>query len=175
MFEDLYYEIPESRLYNTYKNIMHRNNGFFGITPPGIGQLYTIDQFKPSVLDFTNSFLSFMDYNRNLLPFNYSVVSTPSFLVFIHDKSNINNQQIVSVPIIVRSYKLPVTATETYIMMCNMQSITPFYNQLVKEIIQMNTLGMHIYFHKLLGQKNIITDTFNFLMRIAVYKKGLVK
>lgn len=178
MLEQLYREISEKRLYDTVININKRT--IVSGTPPTayVGSIFTADPHSPDIYDFTHSFLTYMNHNKPLLSFKFSVVPLPSFLIFSIDSTQPNNLQLVSKADVVRTFKLPLTASETYILSCDMTQITSFYDRILSEINHLvKTKGMdkQLYFYRLTGVKNPMTDIFSFMMRGSINTKDLSK
>lgn len=167
MLDQLYREISEKRLYDTYLN-MNKKLFVNGTAPPAYsGKLFTIDPHSPDIYDFTSSFLAYINHNKKLLLFKFSVVQSSHFLIYSIDYTQPSNLQLISKPDIVRTYKLPVTASETYLLLCDMTQITLFYDRILSEInylVKMKGLDKQLYFYKLTGLKNQINDTFTLMM-----------
>lgn len=171
MLEELYIDIPEKRLYDTYKQI-NKRIVVNGSAPPGFkGSIYTPHQNMLNTYNFTDSFIAYLNHNRNLLNFKFTIVNQPSFLIFYIDKNNPQTWQMAQIPDVVKTYKMPLTATETYILSCDMSNIISFYDKIASELnylVQTNGFNKQLYFYQLLGFTNIQTGIFSFMFRGSI-------
>lgn len=176
MLEELYSDISEKLLYDTYKQI-NKKIQIHGSAPSGFnGNVYTIDPNDSNIYNFTQSFLAYLNHNSNLLNFKYSIVTLPHFIIFYIDKINPTNLQLAQIPDVVKTYKMPLTATETYILQCNMSNIITFYDRMASEmnyLIQTAGFDKQLYFYQLLGVNNAQTNIFSFIFKGAINIKTL--
>ena len=169
--KQLYNEIPESQLLDNYKK-MNIRLPIVGMIPPSSVPLYTIDDIDPNRYDFTDSFVQYMTYNKNLLPYRIDFVTQPNFLIFYMDKNMIVQKKSSNV----RTRKMRLTATLQYIQICNMNSMSILYNNLLSDISQlyiMQGVNNTLYFYQLIGVMNASTEIFSFMMRFSLDIKSI--
>ena len=175
-------DITESELMDLQQ--YYKNTNFYGKFPTDYkNEIYTEEQ--SCEYDFTNSFIDFMTYNKDLLNFGFQKVDSPSYSIIYTDmKTKIKGtkREIVSMILnnetgIVRSYKTQISIStilfNDIIKNNNIYALENFYNQILTQMNSMMNIHVRksVYIYKLFAIR--FYDYYTLMLRYGISHEGI--
>jgi len=169
--EDLYIELPEPRLYNDYCKMNNYKGIVYGDIPPN----FSTHDIYDNMVDFTENFWPYMQYNKRYLWFPYARVYTPIFNIAVKE-TTATGYIIRTVPLRIYGYKAKSSVTDQFLANCNNQALASFYDKILTEfnLIMSNRLDKQLYLYKIQGIFDISASIYSFIFRYAIGSIGTI-
>ncbi len=177
MLNNLDIELPE---YELYDRVVKRQKSMKikGNTPPSPVNLY---KKLADIYDFTENFIQYVEYNKNILPFSYSKVDAPAFLIYyltLRNSGKYISYDMNVKSVVTNDYKMKYFATLNFIENSykNGTGMDILYDGFLTEmayIISPKGVHMNLYIFKLLGIPDYKSNTMSFIFKNKIDIKNL--
>lgn len=175
MFNDLYDYIKEPELFRKVLNIM-RPKIISGEFPDTYNRPLYI---KPnhSTYDFTESYYFYLQHNSKVIPFSWSIVDNPSYIIFKFQPVKHKRFNLTTVPAIVRTLKfqaqiLTDTLENSYTRLGVIQYMFNFMTTEIYQWILQKGFNKQLYMYKVFAHLRN-ESVLDFSMRCDINEKSV--